>query len=430
MSPLEQRVLASLDVAGMVEAAGALIRIPSLGGAETPAQEFVAELLAARGFEVDRWVVPMDELEGHPAYSAEIERTDPLGVVGTLRGSGGGRDLILNGHVDVVPAGDPSLWTVPPFQGVVRDGSLFGRGALDMKGQLMAGLFALDAVRRAEITLAGSAHLMSVVGEEDGGMGTLAALERGYTADGAIVLEPTALAVAPAQAGCLNFRVRVVGRAAHGAVRAEGVSALEKLFPVFRALQALESRRNRRLAGDGLFAQYALPFPICVGTVHGGDWASSVPDHVMVEGRLGLSPEEDPQEARREMAEALAAVGEDDPWFQAHPARLEWWGGRYLAARTDPGDPLVRTVHSSAGEVLRTEVAVEGMTYGADMGLLSSLAGIPTVLFGAGDIRQAHRPDESVAIRELVELARVLALTVLRFCGVAGEGPGRAGPPT
>lgn len=424
MSDAAARAADAVDASALVEAAAALVRIPSWGGNEEPAQRFMAELLAERGLEVDLWEIPLAEVEALPEYAAEIQRESALGVVGTLPGEGGGRTLLLDGHVDVVPPGDPSLWRHPPFVGVVEDGRLYGRGSLDMKGQLVAGVFALDAVRRAGVRLAGPARILSVVGEEDGGMGTLAALLRGYRGDGAIVLEPTGLAVAPAQAGCLNFRLVIPGQAAHGAVREEGVSALEKLFPLYRALQALEAARNTRFGGDPLFARYRLPFALCVGTVRGGDWASSVPDHVTIEGRLGVAPEEAPEEARREMAEAVAAAAREDPFLRDHPPRLEWWGGRYLAARTDPEHPLVTTLQGAATRVLGREVPLEGMTYGADMGLLSRVGGIPTVLFGAGDIRGAHRPDESVAVEELVALARVLAVTAVEFCGMAGGGAG------
>jgi acetylornithine deacetylase len=169
-----------------------------------------------------------------------------------------------------VPPGDPALWTHPPFDAVVKDGRLYGRGALDMKGPLCASLFALRALRKAGVTLQGDLILESVVGEEDGGMGTLAAIVRGYRAQGAVVTEPTGLAVAPALAGALNFRVHVPGRAAHGAVRLEGVSAIEKFVPLYEAIMALEAERNRALAGDPLFRSYALPFPISVGTIRGG----------------------------------------------------------------------------------------------------------------------------------------------------------------
>ena len=415
LTPLESRVANAVDVEALVSAARSLIRIPSWNGNETPAQERMAERMAEVGLGVESWEIPMDDVRAHPHFAAEIHRDRALGVAGILPGAGGGRDLVLDGHVDVVPPGDDALWRHPPFSGHVSEGRLYGRGALDMKGPLAAGLFAMAAVRRAGITLAGNVRILSVVGEEDGGMGTLAAILHGVHAHGAVVMEPTGLVVAPAQAGCLNFRIRIPGRAAHGAVRVEGVSALEKLFPVYRALQELEVSRNARLGGDPLFRRYKTPFALCVGTVRGGDWASSVPDHVTVEGRLGVAPGEEPADARGEMEAVLRAAGAADAWLADHPPSLEWWGGRFLAARTDPAHPLVGAVQGAATAVLGRPVPLEGMTYGADMGLLSNVAGIPTVLFGAGDIRRAHRPDEYVDVAELVAMSRSLAVAATRF---------------
>lgn len=417
LTDLERCVADAVDRDALVAAVQSLVRIPSWGGNETPAQDLMAGLMAEAGLEVDRWDIDLAGVTAHPACSMEIERAGAVGLVGTLPGSGGGRDLILDGHVDVVPPGDDALWTHPPFGGVLVDGRIYGRGALDMKGPLLAGLFAMGAVREAGARLAGTVRLISVVAEEDGGMGTLAAILRGYRADGAIVMEPTGMAVAPAQAGCLNFRVRVPGKAAHGAVREEGVSALENLFPVYTAIQRLEEERNRRLGGGPVFAKHRLPFAICMGTVHGGDWASSVPDHVTVEGRMGIAPGEDLDAARTEMVAAVAAAAAAHLWMADHPPVVEWWGGRFLAAETPLDNPLVTTLQGAGAAVLGAPPTLEGMTYGADMGLLAGVAGIPTVLFGAGDIRRAHGPDEYVDVDELVAMARTLAVTAVRYCG-------------
>jgi acetylornithine deacetylase len=416
LSGREAAVADAVDEAALVAAVRRLVRIPSWNGNETPAQEAMASLMAEAGLEVDRWDIDLDEVAAHPACSMEIPRERAVGLVGTLPGSGGGRDLILNGHVDVVPPGDEALWTHPPFGGVVENGRIFGRGALDMKGPLLSGLFAMRAVRDAGVALAGTVRLQSVVAEEDGGMGTLATLLRGYRAHGAVVMEPTGMVVAPAQAGCLNFRVRVPGKAAHGAVREEGVSALENLFPVYRAIQGLEEERNRRLGGSPAFARHRLPFAICVGTVRGGDWASSVPDHVAVEGRMGVAPGEDPDQARAELAAAVAGAAPAGSWLADHPPVVEWWGGRFLAAETPVTDPLVGALQGAGAAVLGSPPPLEGMTYGADMGLLSVVGGIPTVLFGAGDIRRAHGPDEYVDVAELVAMARTLAVAAVRYC--------------
>jgi acetylornithine deacetylase len=412
----EARAAEAVDIPGMVEAIRRLVRIPSYGGRESPAQEFVAETMEAMGLSVDLWDIDLEDVYRHPACSWEIERDRGLGVVGSLSG-GDGPTLILNGHVDVVPPGSPDSWTHPPFEGVLEGGRIHGRGSLDMKGPLMAGLFAMRAIRDAGITLDGTVHLQSVIGEEDGGLGTLAAILRGYRGDGAVVMEPTALAVAPVQAGCLNFRVRVPGRAAHGAVREEGVSAFDKMFLVYEALKGLERARNTNLDAAALFGALRTPFPISVGTMGGGDWASSVPDHAHFEGRMGVRPDESLDEARRSLEEAVKAVADADPFLTRQRPEVAWWGGRFLPAATPVEHRLVRTLREAFASTTGREAAVRGMPFGADAGLLQQVGETPVVLFGAGDIRGAHRSDECIDAEELASMARVLAAFIVRFCG-------------
>ncbi|MGB1842000.1 MAG: ArgE/DapE family deacylase [Longimicrobiales bacterium] len=401
----------------MLETAARLIRIPSWNGEESDAQRAVAETMTGIGLDTDVWSIDLPLLQDHPDASWELQREEALGVIGTLEGRGGGPSLILNGHVDVVPPGDEALWSSPPFEPVVRDGRLYGRGSLDMKAQLAAGLAALRAVSDAGVELSGSVHLQSVVGEEDGGIGTLAATLRAGGADGAIVMEPTGLTVAPVQAGCVNFRIRVPGRAAHGAVRDEGISAFENAFRIYAAVQALEAERNRNAVRDPLYSAFSTPYPISIGTMSGGDWASSVPDHASMEGRLGVRPDESLDEARSSLEAAVAAAARADAFLTDHPPVVEWWGGRFLPAKTPVDDPLVRTLSRSVTEELGAAAVLEGVTFGADAGLLQHLAKMPVVLFGAGDIRRAHRPDEYVEIAQLETMARSLARAIVRFCG-------------
>lgn len=428
MTPLERRVLEAVDMDALVEGLRALIAIDSSGGRETLAQEWVADAMAGAGMEVDRWELDLDAIRRDPSCSEELARDRAIGVVGRL-GAGSfeepahGRTLVLNGHVDVVPAGDRQLWSVPPFEATVRDARVYGRGAADMKGGLLCGLFAIRAVRDAGVRLTGSVLLQSVVGEEDGGIGTLAAVRRGHTGDGAIVLEPTRLAVAPAQAGAFNFRITVPGRAAHGALRGEGVDPIDRFIPIYRAIQALENRRNARTRHP-LFRDHELPYAVCVGTIRGGEWASTVAESVTFEGRMGIAPDEDPAAARRELETVVeeSVRSEDvpgDTWRRDHPPVLEWWGGQFAAAATDPDHPIVGTVVGAHGDVVGEGPEVRGMPYGADMRLLANEGATATLLYGPGDVRRAHAPDEYVEIVELEAATRVLALTIVRFC--AGE---------
>lgn len=416
-APHEQRVLQAVDVDGLVARLRELIAIDTSGGGETPGQLWMADFMADSGMDVDRWDLDLAALRRDPSCSEELDRPEAMGVVGRM-GQGRGPVLVLNGHMDVVPPGDRRLWSVPPFEGTVRDGRVHGRGAADMKGGLLCALFAVRAIRDAGVQLEGSLLVQSVVGEEDGGIGTLAAVRRGHTGDAAIVMEPTRLVLAPAQAGAFNFRVTVPGRAAHGALRAEGVDPIDRFIPVYRALQELERRRNAR-PRHHLFRDADLPFALCVGTVRAGVWASTVAESLTFEGRLGIAPDEDGDGARRELEATISAVADTDPWLRDHPPTVEWWGGQFAPAVIDPGHPIVAAVGAAHAAVTGTPPAVRGMPYGADMRLLVNEGVTPTVLYGPGDVRRAHAPDEFVEIAELEVATGVLALTILRFCGLA-----------
>lgn len=409
----EAEVLNQIDRNVLLTDLAALIGIESLGGAETPAQEWMAARLGSLGLDVDVWDIDIDVLRQHPAFSMEVTRDRGLGVVGTF-GEGAGPTLILNGHVDVVPVGDISQWTVPPFAATIRDGHVFGRGACDMKGGLAAALAALRALTACRVVLDGRVALQSVIAEEDGGAGTLATLLRGHRGDGALSMEPTELRLAPAHAGALSFRVRVAGRSAHGCVREEGVSALEAFRPVHDALLALEADRNRRLR-QPLFERYRLPYALSIGRLTTGDWPSSVPDLLICEGRYGIAPGEDAEAAKAEFARAVADAAGGHPYLAEHAPTVEWWGGQFMPATTALDAAIVSSTEAAITDVTGCPPRVEGMTYGADMRLLVQQGGIPTVLFGPGNVRRAHRPDESVPIDDLLTVARVIALTALRF---------------
>lgn len=415
MNEIEERVLQAIDVQGMLDFLCNLIAVPSLVGDEVAGQEHVAAQMERCGLEVDLWELDFDELSRHPFFSIEEGRDRGLGVVGVMGEEAGGRSLILNGHVDVVPPGDEALWHFPPWQGTIADGKVYGRGAVDMKGGLCCALFAAKALRDAGVRLQGRLMVESVIGEEDGGVGTLAATLRGYRADGAIVAEPTGLIVAPAQAGAFNFRVTIPGQAAHGCFREEGVSPIEKFIPIHEALMKLEKERNERVQ-DPLYSRYDKPFALCIGNVRAGTWASSVAEKLVFEGRYGIAPDEDQSAARRAFEETVAEAAREDPWLRDHPPVVEWWGGQFYPARTPVDHPLVQTVAGAFEEASGGGARLEGMTYGADMGLLVNVGHTPTVLFGPGDVRVSHRPDEHVPIRDLEIAVQTLAVTALRFC--------------
>ena len=416
MNPTEQRALAAIDTDGLLAFLCELVSSKSLDGHESAAQHHMAAAMRAIGLEVDEWAIDFEQLAAHPAYCWEVERSEGVGVVGQMGANNGGRSLILNGHIDVVPAGDLANWQYPAWYGTVAEGFVFGRGALDMKGGLTCALFAAKAIRDAGVQLNGRLLIQSVIGEEDGGTGMLATILRGHLADAAIIIEPTELAIAPAQAGAANFRLTVPGLSAHGCVREEGVSAIEKFAVLHQALLALEAKRNAREQSP-LFSRYRLPYPLSIGTLHAGDWPSSVPESLVCEGRYGIALGEVAASARAEFEAAIAEATAADQWLRQHPPTIEWWGGQFDSAGISSAEPIVTTVAEAFASVTGNHTPLEGMTYGADMRLLVNVGGVPTVMFGPGDVRFAHKPDERVPVADLVTVTRTLVLAALRFCG-------------
>jgi len=419
------RVLQEVDagVAAAEQRLAELVTVPSVGGtdAEHEIQALLAVELAAVGLEVDHWQLPLPELLAAPDFpGVEVHRDEAWGLVGRLpgTGSGDGPTLMFDGHVDVVPVGDPAAWSTPdPFSGRVVAGELHGRGSCDMKAGLVAAIAAVSAVRRSGAPLRGDLLLACVAGEEDGGLGTYATLRRGWTADACVVPEPTGLDLVTANAGALTFRLRVPGLATHASRRTEGVSAVEKLVPLLAALQRLEADRNREV--DPLMDRWAMAYPLSIGRVRAGDWASSVPDLLVAEGRLGVALDEPVTEARAALELAVAEASAADPWLRDHPATVEWWGGQFasgrLAADSDLADRVAAAHDAGTGGGTPDRW---GAPYGSDLRLLAG-AGVPTLHYGPGDAVLAHAPDERVPLADVHTTTRTLALLALDLCGIA-----------
>jgi acetylornithine deacetylase len=242
---------------------------------------------------------------------------------------------------------------------------------------------------------------------------------RGYRADAALITEPTRLALVPAQGGSLVFRLEVPGRSAHAAVRDEGVSALEKFVPLFEELRRLEEERNAALSHP-LYEHLANKVPINVGLVRAGNWASTVPESLVAEGRVGLIPGEEIESLRETVAERIDAVARHDPWLREHPPKLEWFGGQFAPAEVSPDAPICEALKRAHERVTGEEPAVEGVPYGADMRLFIHFGETPCVMYGAGDVNAAHAPNEHLSITELTTATKTVACLVADWCGVAG----------
>ena len=396
-----------------------LVRIPSVTGEEGAVGAVVGRAFSERGLEVDTWEATREETEPYRDHVGEQgSYEDRPNVAGARRGTGDGRSILLSAHTDTVDPGDPAAWKGDPLSGDLEGDLLYGRGSCDMKGGLVTHLIALDALSDLGLGLRGDVTVAATVGEENGGLGALSTVLRGYRADAAIITEPTRLALVPAQGGSLIFRLKIPGRSAHAAVRDEGVSALEKFVPIFENLRELEQERNGVLSHP-LYDSVRNKVPINIGVVRAGNWASTVPESLVAEGRVGLIPGEEVDPFKDLVAERIATVAQRDPWLREHPPELEWFGGQFAPAEVEPDAPICEAVSEAHERVTGGAPTIEGVPYGADMRLFIHFGGIPCVMYGAGDVNVAHAPDEHISITELLTATSTVACLMADWCGVA-----------
>ncbi|MGG3470139.1 peptidase [Neobacillus pocheonensis] len=395
-----------------------LVQEDSTRGNESAAQAIVIEKCRQLGLTLDIWEIGGDELKKHPAFCCDRQNFEGNpNLVAVLKGSGGGKSIILNGHIDVVPVGDEKNWKHDPYSGAIECGKLYGRGATDMKGGNVALIMAIESLIASRIRLKGDVIFQSVIEEESGGAGTLAAVLRGYQADGAIIPEPTNMKIFPKQQGSMWFRIKVKGRAAHGGTRYEGVSAIEKSLLVIQRLQQLEKDRNARI-NDPLFEKIPIPIPINLGKIKSGEWPSSVPDTAILEGRMGVSPEETIQSAQGEMENCLRELNENDQWFKENPLQIEWFGGRWLPGSLESDHPLMKELTKSFKEVRGDLPVIEASPWGTDGGILSNVGHTPVVVFGPGITATAHDANEHIILEDMFVASEIIALTLLDWCEV------------
>ena len=259
-------------------------------------------------------------------------------------------------------------------------------------------------------------RIQSVVGEESGGCGTLANIVNGYTADGAVILEPTSLRICPIQSGALTFNITIHGRATHAATRWEGVSAIEKFELVHQVIQELEKDRHQSFHVQ-YYERSDRVAPINIGTIRSGDWHSTVPEKLTAEGRLGVFPGESAGEARTALEEAIGKAAGQDKWLAKEPPKVQWIDGQFESGQTSVEHPLVKTLLGCHESVTNDKGQLEGVTYGSDLRLFTNYAKIPTVLYGPGDVRTAHSANEYVEIEHVMTAVDVIANLIVRWCG-------------
>jgi acetylornithine deacetylase len=395
------------------------VAIPSTRGAEGPCQDMIGDLLRQRGYEVDDWHINVDDLRGLRGFGPiEHDFSKARTVVGTCRPSSNrGKSLIVQGHCDVVPAGPLELWDTPPFQPVIKDGRMYGRGACDMKSGTIGALYALDAIRAAGLQPTARIHFQSVIEEESTGVGALSTLQRGYRADACFIPEPTGGRMVRSQVGVIWFRLKVRGQPVHVAYAGSGSNAIMAAYHLIGALGHLEAEWNARAAGDPHFRTLTHPINFNPGIIKGGDWASSVPAWCDVDCRIAVLPGWSIAECQKEILACVATAARDHRFLSNNPPEVEWSGflseGYELKDAGEAEAAFGRAftaVYGGAVQDLVFTALTDTRFYGLNYG-------IPSLCFGATG-EAIHGFNEYVDLESLRKATRATALFIAEWCGV------------
>lgn len=392
---------------------------------EEKLQHYLRRRLAALGAEVDVWE-PEPTGKGNPLVPDDLDFVGRPQLAARLAGRGGGRSLLLNGHIDAVSAEPRERWTSDPHKPEVRNGRLYGRGSCDMKGGIGGMLFALETLHRLGIRLAGDVVFCTDTDEESSGAGAQACADRGVKADAGLCGEPTGFDVWVACRGGVNPSVTIAGRPGHAEClqpdwrEGGAVNAIERLRIVLDAIRDI--RDDWRTRPDHRHP-YLSPPDIVPTMVQGGEWMVTYPSSCKLTMDVQYMPSRvdaagTGNEVFREIEQRVSAATAADAWLAEHPLRWEW-PCDIVPAEVPDDHPIVATTLAGAAEVGRPG-KISGLDSWHDAAVFTRRAATPTISFGPGAIGQAHTIDEYVPVDDLGEHTAAVALVLLRWCGVAG----------
>ncbi len=402
----------------------ALIRFASMRGAEHTVQDFVYRELARRGYVMERFAMDAAAIARHPGGAPVApEHSEAPIVVGIHRPVvERGRSLILQSHVDVVPAGPADMWTHPPFEPVIEGDWLHGRGAGDMKAGHAAMIFALEALRRIGKAPAATVYVQSVVEEEATGNGALMTHLRGYKADAVLIPEPEDEKLVRANVGVLWFTVEVRGHAVHVREMGAGANAIDAIWRVVGELRRLEADLNAQKSGRPHFENEAHPINLNIGRIEGGDWASSVPSWCRIHCRLALYPGVRAADAAREVEARIAAFARMDAFLANNPPQVIRNGFFAEGYVLEPGSDA-ETVLASAHEAAFRRPLESFMTAGyLDTRVYALYDKIPALCYGP-IARNIHGVDEAVSLASVQRITAAMALFIAEWCGLEDVAP-------
>ena len=396
-----------------------LVRCPSTRGREASAQDLMAHAFKDHGYDVDRFKLDPDLLKTHEGHSPiMVSYENAWSVVGSSRPQNPtGRSLIMNGHVDVVPEGPHETWKTAPFDPVIKDGWMYGRGAGDMKSGVVANLYAMAALRRAGVRPAGTVHMESVIEEECTGNGALSCILRGYHADMVLISEPTGERLVSAQTGTIWMQVLVRGQPVHASVAGTGQNAIEACVPLWSAIHALEAEWNRPENKHPAFADVPHPINVVISQIEGGDWTSSVPSWCRFNVRVGLYPDIDPAEIQAALTNCIAEASKGHPILSANPPEIGWHGflsRGYVLRGGEEGQATLETAHRTVHGAALARTPLTAVTDSRFRGLYDDTPGL---VYGP-IAENIHGYDERVDIDSIRRCTQAMALFIADWCGV------------
>ncbi len=422
---LENRLLTAVDAAFDKQIAflSELTFHPSIRGEEQSAQDFMAGELAQRGYALDRWQIDVADIQHLPGFSPVLAPyDDAVNVVGTHRSTAAtGRSLILNGHIDVVPAGPLDMWDSPPFEPRIDDGWLYGRGGGDMKAGLASNLFALDALNACGLAPAADVFYQSVVEEECTGNGALACLARGYKADAALIPEPFAEHLVTAQLGVIWFQVHLKGRPTHVAYAGSGANAIEAAIPLISALHEMEHRWNAAENRPDDYAHMEHALNLNVGKFEGGDWTSSVPAWSTFDVRMAIFPGQSIDAAKAEIEQVILNAARSNDFLRNSLPEIVYHGfnaeGYALSKDSSAKAASAISALDQAHKTTTGEALVrEAITATTDARFFGLYADTPALVYGPR-AEAIHGFNERVDLESMRRVTKATALFIADWCG-------------
>ncbi len=385
------------------------------GGLEKKGQDHLIALFEKMGAEVKTDPIKEEDIvrchtlyqEGNLGHNQE----NRYNVYARFKGNTGGKNLMFNGHIDVMPADEADEWTYPPFSPTIADGKMYGRGTADMKGGLMAAVMAVQLLKDAEAELPGDVLITSVCDEEGGGNGSMQAIMSGEKADGVVVCEGTSDELILAHMGFVFFRVEFEGKACHSGGKRNGVSAIDKAIKV---IEALNEKEHEWLL---TYKHPLLPSPnLNIGVIHGGSAGSTVSGDCLFEACVHYLPNQmSYNQVVKEFTDVVNRVAKADTWLEQHLPKITIYqagGGFEMEENHDFVQIFKRAYQAAKGK----EVKIVGSPAGCDSRLWCNIAKCPTIQFGPGNLAQCHGIDEWISIDAYLESILIYAELILDFC--------------